>query len=164
MRILTLLVLFPFGAIANSSDYIDQLIIELHMDVIAPKMMKQYIEKSKAQTKKVAWPCLEKLANDSASIKAITHNVYTELFGQKGAKELVTYLRSDIGKNLELLTFKKITVEQFNNRMSADQRKVMNQINAKYFNPENQAKQKELFRSKGNILIRNTLKQCVKSG
>lgn len=164
MRSLLFLALIPFSVIGNSNDYIEQLISKLHMDVIAPKMMKDYIEKAKSQTKAVALPCLDKLANNAKAINKITYSVYDELFGQNGAKELVEYLNSDIGKNLELLTFKKITLEQFNARMSLEQRQVMNQMNTKYFNTENQRKQKELFRAKGSVLIRNTLQECVKPG
>ena len=164
MRIFLFLAFIPISVFSNSDDYINQLIYALKMDVIAPKMMKQHIEQFKPHVKEEALPCLNRLANDSASINEITHSVYSEIFGQNGARELVEYLRSDIGKNLELLTFKKITVEEFNSRMSPEQREIMNRINAKYFNRENQSKQKELFRAKGDVLIRSTLQKCVKSG
>ena len=162
MRILLFLVLLSFPALSQPNDYIKQLIAKLHMDVIAPKMMKSYIESAKSQTNDRALPCLDKLANNSAAINEITYSVYDELFGPNGAKELVEYLNSDIGKNLELLTFKKITLEQFNHRMSPEHRQTMNQINAKYFNAENQRKQKELFRAKGSDLIRSILQECSK--
>jgi hypothetical protein len=163
MRIFLLLVLISSSASAsaNKIDYIDELISELHMDVIAPKMVKEHIERIKPQVIDIALPCLEKLANDSASIKSITYSVYAEVFGEKGSMELVEYLRSDIGVNLELLTFKKITVEEFNERLSEEQRIKMNHINFNYFNTENQETQQYLFRRNSERLIESTLKQCA---